>query len=516
MPAKKVLLIGIDAGDKDSIMEWAGEGCLPTFKTLIDGSAWTVTDSPVGLFVGAGWPSFYTGASPDRHGRYCFEQLVPGSYDFARVTPRDVQVAPFWEQLDAAGKRTVVIDVPKTYASELAHGVQIVDWGAHDPDKAGLVTWPPGLAEDIVRRFGTDTVGNCNAFRTRPEEFTELRDALIDRVERKTALTEHLMQNRPWDCLVSVFSESHCVAHQCWHLNDTSHVKYRPELASAGNPMREVYIAIDKGIGRLIEAAGEDVVVAVLASHGVSPHYDGNFMLDDMLLAVEGNKALTEPSRAAPAVSLAWQLVPKVIRKRFKAARKRARVRLNLDDTGPTPARRGRRRYFRVPNNDVYGGIRLNVIGREPSGKIRPGREYDEVCAALRDDLMAFVNLDTGEPAVLDVLRADRFYDGPLAHYLPDLFVAWNRSAPMSRLTSPKTGLVTGEYRKCRTGDHQSEGLLFFTGAGQRPARRADTASIMDIAPTIAELLGVALDDPDGRSLVTDLRLGGAALREQA
>jgi hypothetical protein len=68
----QALFIGLDAADKDLLLEWAHAGHLPHIRALLGRAAWGVTRNPLGLFVGAVWPSFYTGVSPARHGRYCY------------------------------------------------------------------------------------------------------------------------------------------------------------------------------------------------------------------------------------------------------------------------------------------------------------------------------------------------------------------------------------------------------------------------------------------------------------
>ena len=73
--ATRVLFIGADALDKDTVLAWAEDGTLPTFRRLLREGAWGVTDSPPGLYVGAVWPSFWTSVGPGRHARYCYEQL---------------------------------------------------------------------------------------------------------------------------------------------------------------------------------------------------------------------------------------------------------------------------------------------------------------------------------------------------------------------------------------------------------------------------------------------------------
>jgi predicted AlkP superfamily phosphohydrolase/phosphomutase len=498
----KVLFIGIDAGDKNLILQWAEAGYLPNFKKLLNNSAWGVTQSPIGLYVGAIWPSFYTGVSPAKHGRYCYRQLQPNSYDVQRISPRDVKAEPFWNALSRSGKRVAVIDVPKTFPSELKDGLHIVDWGAHDPDPAGFSVWPESMAPEIQKRFGSDSMHSCNAFRTTGEEFRGFRDALIERIEKKTQLDTYILEQGNWDCFLTVFSESHCAGHQCWHLHDKHHQKYDASLVDeAGDPLKDVYQAIDTAIGKLIETAGSDTHIVVFASHGIGPQYDATFMLDDILRRLEGKKPSQMKHKLAALVTPLWKLLPQRLRKLAGPLRKKARVNLGVDKVNPTPIQLARRKYFSIPNNDAYGGIRINLAGREPQGIIAPGEEYDALCKSLSEDLMEFINATSGEPLVNRVLRSADLYQGENAHLLPDLLVEWNRSAPVSEVYSPKTGAIHGEYKKCRTGDHKPEGLFFASGPSITPGQINEPISVMDLAPTIASLTGVELTGVEGKPI---------------
>jgi predicted AlkP superfamily phosphohydrolase/phosphomutase len=151
------------------------------------------------------------------------------------------------------------------------------------------------------------------------------------------------------------------------------------------------------------------------------------------------------------------------------------------------------RRAFSLPTNNMTGAIRLNVKGREPSGLVAPGAEYDALCDGLAEALLELVNADTGRPAVRWVRRADELYHGPRLGDLPDLFVEWDHDAPITTLTSPRIGTLTLPYRGDRTGDHRAGGLLLARGPGLRrgdeikPGVRTE-----DVAPTVLDLLGVA------------------------
>jgi predicted AlkP superfamily phosphohydrolase/phosphomutase len=102
MTKRRVLTISLDACDKNLLGKWAAEGVLPTIQKLQGSTAQGITSAPKGLFVGAVWPSMWTSLAPDEHGRYCYEQFKPGTYENTDITPRDTHGAPWWQQLSDA------------------------------------------------------------------------------------------------------------------------------------------------------------------------------------------------------------------------------------------------------------------------------------------------------------------------------------------------------------------------------------------------------------------------------
>lgn len=498
MPASaKVAFIGLDAADGDLISAWAQDGTLPTFRRLFREAAWSRTRNPEGLYVGAVWPSFYTGLPPTRHGRYCHTQLRPGTYEMHATHPCDVRGVSLWEELSKAGRRVAVVDVPKSPLSRDLNGLQVVDWTSHDPDPEGLCTWPPELASEIVDRFGADPVGNCNGDRTSAAEFEALRDALVARAARKVALCEDVLGREEWDAFLAVFAESHCIGHQCWHLHDETHPRHDARVARAvGDPIRDVYVALDAALARLLAALAGNATVFVLASHGMGPHYDGTFLLRHLLQRLPSAGARIGRPRLVRALRSVAHRLPRGLHRRLSPLAEPARGQLGI-----TQRDLGRDDCFQVPNNDVYGALRVNLVGREPHGTIQPGPEYEAFCERLAHDLSTFVNVDTGEPLVLRVLRTRELYPSEAVDHLPDLLVEWNRTAPVFRVHSPLTGTIRASYRGRRTGDHRASGLLFVRGPAFAPGRLAMEPAIEDLAPTIARAVGVELPLGGGRAV---------------
>ena len=160
---------------------------------------------------------------------------------------------------------------------------------------------------------------------------------------------------------------------------------------------------------------------------------------------------------------------------------------------------RRERACFAVPTNANSGGIRLNLVGREPNGKLHPGKETDDFVARLIDDLGELTEPASGRVLVNEVLRSREVFPGENVDLLPDLFVRWNRETLISGVSSPKIGTIIEEDTSTRrTGDHRSGGLYFVHGPGLAAGVRLPTARDEDIAPTVAALVGVELAETDG------------------
>lgn len=489
----RVLFVAFDAADRTLATQLARDGKMPVLRSLLEQGRSVEVDSPYGLFVGAVWPTFMTGVNAGRHARYCFGQLVPGTYHVRR-TAGGYPSRPFWSTLSEAGRRSAVIDVPHSpWPEPEFDGVHVVDWIRHDPN-VGLFTSPAMLADELPRRFREEDL--CDDYAQRGEH-GRLRDDLVDSVARKTELCESLLADGAWDVFLTVFSPSHCVGHQFWAVHDADHPRHDPAAATRlGDPIVDVYQAEDAALGRLLDAVGHDTIVMLLLSHGMGPHYDATFLLGEMLRRIAKRSSI---SRTALARQASRRAAGRLVRR--KQGRAPGAFMWYVD---------GGRPYFTIPNNDVCGAIRINVRGREPAGQIAPGREYDAVCDMLENELATWTNLETSEPLVQRVVRIEECYDGPERAHLPDLLVEWDRRARIRSIGSPRYGRIDREYDGHRTGDHVPGGLLVTRGPGIRPGRVPDAISMVDLAPTMAAGVDVDLTDVDGTA---QPELIGAPLR---
>ncbi|MDP8224658.1 MAG: alkaline phosphatase family protein [Candidatus Lernaella stagnicola] len=150
------------------------------------------------------------------------------------------------------------------------------------------------------------------------------------------------------------------------------------------------------------------------------------------------------------------------------------------------------------------GGMYLNIAGREGQGIVAP-----EDAAALKreiiEKLRGMYDEKRGETAINDVWDAEDLYTGPYKANAPDLIIGYNVGyrASWDGTTGVVDERVLEDNTKAWSGDHCMDprcvpGSLFTNF----PINKSDP-SIMDLAPTILQMLGV--DSPaymDGVSLV--------------
>jgi predicted AlkP superfamily phosphohydrolase/phosphomutase len=162
---------------------------------------------------------------------------------------------------------------------------------------------------------------------------------------------------------------------------------------------------------------------------------------------------------------------------------------------------------------DVFSSLRVNLLGREPHGRIRTGEEYRRYLDAFAAELSQLVNVDTGETAVERVFRADEQHDPFTIGSCPDLIVWWRKTAPIRTIRSVTLGTISGEFTDIRSGEHVMRGMLLMSHPQAKPGHHVIAGMKgLDIPATLCELVGVRPGIRlDGTSRVRDLMAGSSS-----
>ena len=495
----KVCVIGVDGATFDLIRPLAAQGRLPVFSRLLrEGASGPLLTVPA-LNSAAAWSSFITGVNPGKHGIFDFYCPARDSYRIRFINGGDRHGESLWGLLSRENRRVGVINVPMTFPAEPVNGFMIAGLDAPGVSTPGF-THPPSLLEDVQREVGgymlaPGMVGYMLAHRE-AQGLCQLEHC----TKQRLASALHLIGTREWDFFMVVFSAVDSVQHCFWkYMDPASSGPTDEERRRFGDAIPNTYVAMDEAIGQIQQALPENTTLVVMSDHGAGPRHLAARQLNHWLASI--GLLRFEPPRGgwqsalAAAVRAAYTRLERIPARRLKeflvriAPGVRDRVRSDFMVAGIDWA------HTQAFADPVGSTVRLNLIGREPSGTVSPGKESEEVLALITQRLLECTDAATGEPAVEAVLRREDAYQGPYLAEAPELTIQWNRRVPVGRLAPSVTdmGDFPIEQYRAISGDHRPEGILLMAGPGVAPGRAIEGASIMDVFPTILGLMGVSV-----------------------
>jgi predicted AlkP superfamily phosphohydrolase/phosphomutase len=432
-------------------------------------------------------------------------QPVPGQQQATHIGPGQYGTLPFWQILDRAGKRCVVLDAPETFPVTGFNGVQIFEWGTWAWYWKRMST-PVELERQLSEEFGPYPLKlEAKSLGLGMPDLQYLQRQLVAGAAQKANITKWLMRSCPWDMFLVVFAELHAAGHYHWPKNAAVPRGNGSASADFSAPkLREVYAAVDAAIGDIINECGDDVAVFVISGDGVGPNHCAWHLLPQVLSrsGFAGMPYSTNSANGHPKKSFLDRIrgaVPPRLRSEIQSRlpwQLRHWLALQLaaanTDWSHTKA-------FTLPA-DLEGCIRINLRGREPRGIIEPGSQYEDVCAELTEALKGLINPATGRAAVRRVCRIDHLFPGGRRDHLPDLTVIWNDEAEIHEVYSDRLGLISEAPIDPRTGTHSP--LSFMAARGQRFKKGArQEGHIADLAPTFLAYFGInPPSEMDGRA----------------
>jgi predicted AlkP superfamily phosphohydrolase/phosphomutase len=457
------MIIGLDCAEPALVLDRWRER-LPTLSGLMESGVSGRLTSVVPPITVPAWSCMMASRTPGDLGVYGFRNRSDHTYEGTFVADGSAIRAPrLWDLVGRSGGSSIVIGVPGTYPPRPLRGVLVSCFLT--PSSESRYTYPPALRQEVERVVG-EYVFDCENFRTNDKD--DLLRQIYEMTDRRFRLAEHLLSARPWQLFALVEMGPDRIHHGFWKFMDAEHRAHEP-----GNPYEHAilhyYEHLDELIGRLLAHADPETLVLVVSDHGAK-RLDGGIRVNEWLRREGLLVTRREPDGVCSPrdVGIDWS------------------------------------RTTAWGEGGYYARIFLNVEDREPEGVV-PAKDYE----AVRDDLarrLAAIPDDQGRPLATRVYKPQELYP-QVQGVAPDLIVIFGDLFWRSVGTiGGEDGIHTFEND---TGpddaNHAQDGLLIAAGAGVRARGRLD-ASLLDIAPTVLDLLGLEIpEEMRGRSLAAAL-----------
>ncbi len=494
--SRRFLILGVDGGTFDLLDPLMTAGELPFLRSLVHRGVRAPLRSVYPAKTIPAWYSFATGRDPGELGIYGFTEPV-GRPGRSRLVQTFRPAEAIWDRLSRRGKTVGVLNFPLVHPYPL-HGFVLPGMFSEHSE-----TYPTGLREEVERSIGGRYPGELPPYRDREraEWLATATESVLRRGHAAAALAE---RHRP-DFLFALFRETDRVEHQLWSELSRPVGEIAPELLAFWRALDRALEEVD----RAFRGGGGPAITLVISDHGHgairSELFTNRWLAEQRYLVFRGDpegtrrrlvsRLLLYAERFGPARRLTCRLADFVRDGRraelaeFFAGRTSFEQVADRIDWRRTVA-------FSYP---VPEGIYLNPHNPD----LTPERR-DAVLAEIRSRLEQFPE------AHIEVFGPADLYRSRDARRSPALFIRVDgmRTEPRMDFSYPQPFIRDRPQFFYGSGTHRMDGILIGAGDGVRPSARSTPFSLLDIAPTVLDGMGLPLPtDLAGRSLISDLGL---------
>lgn len=532
--AERLILLGLDGATFDLFGPWMEEGILPNMARLAADGAWGDLESTRPPTTPTAWSACLTGKNPGRHGIFDFRHSPLEDTRRPLISSRSIKGRKLWHLINEHGKQTGFLNVPITYPPEEVNGYMVS--GLMTPDDSSDYTYPAILKSHLKRTIG-EYVVNIDIAKydvAREDDALDFLNDLMHAFEQRRKAMLWLMDTYDVDFFMPVYIMPDRIQHLFWKYLDPTQSDYNTARGERMRvKLREAYKAMDDMIGELLDRMDDNTNLLAMSDHGFGPTHSwinvNKFLMDLGLLKLKSGahrrKRMFYEAMQLEGSKLVRAILPSSVRGAIRRRIRSGRSAFKSDIEFSIDWENTRAFFVSVPSQGIY----INVIGddvdtvegassRRPSrrsrrGTVAPGKEYDDLRALIKQNLLDLRDPRTGEKVMDAVHYREEVYDGPQAHYAPDLiFVARDYSYLGRNLFGSRKVIESSQYMG--NGFHRMNGIFMAYGPDIKRGVQIEGAAIVDIAPTVLHLMGLPVpDDMDGRSLTEIMKDGVATLQ---
>lgn len=506
----KIVIFGIDGGSLKLIEGWKDE--LPNFKRIMENGVYGELESTIPPLTCPAWPCMFTGKNPGEIGMYGFSGLQFSDHYGSRIySSLDYKSSSLWKRLNDYGKGVGLLNVAMTFPPHKISSFMVCGVGSPLTSEADY-TSPLELRHTLDKVVGGYEIlpPILLTIQGKEEEIARAFDRVLT---KRVKAARYLMHNFPWDLFVCVFFASDSIQHYFWHHMDASHPRHDSNNKYK-NVIKDFYKRIDNAIGTLMAELPKDINLLIVSDHGFGP-MTGYFMVNKWLentgfLKFKGRvhqgriNSVLRQVRDFLMSHLSLKLVRLIARVTPEWLAMRLSVRQEQKDKMIQTYESIDWSQTKAYGMGVMSQIFINLKGREPSGIVEPGEEYEKVRGDIIAGLEKVTDPQTGAPIGFKIFRKEEVYHGKYVDLAPDILIVPDKYHPSSFKADSEWSIPA------LSGGHVRQGLFMAYGPDiKNSGKKLLNLKIYDIFPTILHMFELPIPtDIDGRVLTEIIKEG--------
>ncbi len=501
----KVVVIGLDGATFDVIQPLIKMGKLPNLARIMQNGVCGDLRSTIHPITPQAWTSFLTGKNAGKHGILDFTSREKDSYDIQFVNASHRKTESIFSLLSKVRKKVGAIAIPFTFPPEKLNGFMLS--GMDSPAEDGRAVYPNSVYDEIKRKFGHYYIHLASPVGRKIDQSKFWKDIKTED-ENRTLISKYLIKKYHCDLFMTVYNNTDRVAHQ--HLDEAVlDMIQNNHHVNDDDLLIKTYVNSDAQVGSLLSEIDKDTSVIIMSDHGSGPirrvFFLNRWLEENNFLSYRKGGESQALSVLHQARFFAKRFLPRraknFIKSRMAGFRDKIDSTLSFSEIDWEQTK--------AYGFGMYGNIYINLKGREPGGIVTQGKEFNDVCNQIIDNLSSLRDPDSGEKIIEKVYRNNELYSGPYLEDTPDLLIGWKDYSYYTSVTlgkesgsifGPHMNIDCSEYK--HVGTHRLNGIFMAMGNTIRQGVRISDAKIFDITPTILYMLGQPVpDDMDGRVL---------------
>ncbi len=487
--SRRFLVLGLDGGTFDLLDPLMEAGELPFLRSLVRGGLRAPLTSVYPAKTIPAWYSFATGKDPGELGIFGFTEPAggPGQSKFVQ-TFRPAEA--IWDRLSRIGVKVGVLNLPLRTGYPL-HGFVVPGFFAEESE-----TFPREIRREVEQALGCPYPGELPIYR--PADRAAWIQAATTAVTQRAHAAAALTASHGPDFLFVLFRETDRIEHQFW--SELS----RP-VSEIPADLLAFWRAVDtacRDVDAAFRAAGGPAITLVLSDHGHgsarSDFLTNRWLAAEKFLVFKhgddlgGRNVLAQLILKSQSVPFARRLAPRVAAYLTDQHREKLARLVSGETSFERMSTRIDWKRTIAYSYPVPEGIYLNPLN--PS--LTPERR-EQVLADLKHRLQAYPD------AHVEVLDPREIYRGHNLDHAPSLLIRVDemKTEPYMDFRYPRPLIRERPDFFFGSGTHRMNGILIAAGEGVRPGQVHAALSLLDVAPTILEGMGLP-PSPDlgGRS----------------